>query len=90
MASCKFPPGARLQITLKRRRLVFIAKGDCGFNSPRFEFRAVRDLARVVCGEALIQIGCHSDVVALGRNLASGNIDIVKHVLFANAWLAKP
>ena len=79
MASCKLPSRARLQITLKRRRLVFIAKGDCGFNGPRFEFRGVRDLARVVCGEALSEFGCHSDVMALGSNLASEDIDIVKH-----------
>jgi hypothetical protein len=39
----------------------------------------VRDLARVVCGEALCEIRCHADVVALGRNLAFEDVDIVKH-----------
>jgi len=66
-------------MTLERRSLGFIAKSDSGFNGPRFEFRSMRDLARVVCGEALCEIGCHADVVALGRNLASENVDIVKH-----------
>jgi hypothetical protein len=50
----------------------------------------VRDFAGVVGCEALIQIGCHSDVVALGSNLAFEDIDIVEHELFANGWLAKP
>ena len=56
-----------------------MTKSDSGFNSPRLEFGGVRDLARVVCGEALCEIGCHSDIVALGRNIAFENVDIVKH-----------
>jgi hypothetical protein len=27
----------------------------------------------------LCEIGCHSDIVALGRNIAFENVDIVKH-----------
>ena len=56
-----------------------MTKSDSGFNSPRLEFGGVRDLARVVCGKALSEIGCHSDVMALGRSIASEDIDIVKH-----------
>jgi len=66
----EFAARARLQITLE---------SDSGFNSPRLEFGGVRDLARVVGGEALCEIRCHADVVALGRNLAFEDVDIVKH-----------
>ena len=90
MASCKFPSGARLQITLERNSLLFIAKSDSGFNSPRLEFGGVRDLVRVVCGEALCQIGCHSDIVALGFRLASEDVNIVEHACISKGWLAKP
>ena len=81
---------AGLEVTLESGGLAFIAKGNSGFDGPRFEFRGVRNLARVVCGEALSEIGCHSDVMALGRNLASENVDIVKHGRFSKGWLAKP
>ena len=90
MASSKLPSGARLQITLEGRSLGFIAKSDSGFKGPRLEFRGVRDLARVVCGEALSEIGCHSDVMAPRRSLASEDIDKVKHAWISKGWLAKP
>jgi hypothetical protein len=38
----------------------------------------------------LCQIGCHSDIVALGFRLAFENVDIVKHACISKGWLAKP
>ncbi len=90
MSAGKLAARAGLEVTLESGGLAFIAKGNSGFDGPRFEFEGVRDLAGVVGGEALIQIGCHSDVVALESNLALENIDIVEHARFANGWLAKP
>ena len=90
MSAGKLAARAGLEVTLKSGGLAFITKCNSSFNGPRFEFGGVRDLARVVGGEALSEIGCHSDVVALGSNLAFEDIDIVEHELFANGWLAKP
>ena len=79
MPTGEFAARARLQIALESGSLGLIVKRDSSFNGPRFEFRGVRNLARVVCGEAGRQIGCHSDVMALGRSIASEDINIVKH-----------
>jgi hypothetical protein len=43
-----------------------------------------------VRGEALCEIGCHADLVALGHNLAFEDVDIVKHGRISKGWLAKP
>ena len=79
MPTGEFAARARLQIALESGSLGLMVKRDSGFNGPRFEFRGVRNLARVVCGEAGRQIQCHADVVALGGNLAFEDVDKVKH-----------
>ena len=79
MSAGKLAARAELELTLESGGLVFIAKRNSSFDGPRFEFGGLRDLIGVVGCEALIQIGCHSDVVALEGNLAFEDTDIVEH-----------
>jgi hypothetical protein len=54
----------------------------------------VRDFAGIVRGEARVEIGSRSYVVALGICFADEDADVVEHrlpdVMPSSSWLAKP
>ncbi len=72
---CKRPARRRLQVFFECKSLLFVTKGDVSFDNPRGIFRCVRNFFRVVFGKTLAGVVCDTRIKALGKTVASQNID---------------
>ena len=67
-----------LEVALEHRGFLWRAKSDGQFNVPRFVFRGVWELARIVGVESFREVAGAAGVVAIGVTFAGQDVDVVE------------